>query len=288
MTSSANAPISGSSEEPVSAAEAPRTWPAKRRLFGVGISETDYDEALAAILRAAEGRRAALVAHMPVHGLIEAHRDPSYRLELNDFQIVAPDGQPVRWALNWLAGSRLRERVYGPELMLRVCREASSHGLPVYLFGSTPDVVQRLGERLVERFPALPIVGVESPPFRPLTPEEDRALVDRINASGARIVFVGLGCPKQERFAFAHRNRIHAVQVCVGAAFDFIAGSKPMAPRWMQRAGLEWLFRVANEPRRLWRRYLVTNSVFIALVTRSLLGRLIGMEPSWQRPAEPS
>ena len=261
-------PADGSSAPP------PARWPPKRRLFGVPVSETDYDEVVAAIGAAVEERRSALVAHLPVHGVIEAYRDPTFRAQLDRFDIVAPDGQPVRWALNRLTGSGLQERVYGPESMLRVCGEAAARQWPVYLLGSTPEVLERLAAGLSRRFPGLALVGVESPPFRPLTADEDRALVERVNGSGARVVFLGLGCPKQEHFAFDHRDRIDAVQVCVGAAFDFVAGTKPMAPAWMQRAGLEWLFRLWSEPARLWKRYLVTNTIFLGLMAKSLvLGR---------------
>lgn len=136
-----------------------------------------------------------------------------------------------------------------------------------------PQVVEKLRDNLLDRLPDLEIAGYESPPFRPLTPEEDAEVVRRINNSGAGIVFIGLGCPKQDLFAYEHRDRIHAIQVCVGAAFDFHAGSQPMAPSWMQKRGLEWLYRLIQEPRRLWRRYLVTNSVFLAKLAVAMCRR---------------
>jgi exopolysaccharide biosynthesis WecB/TagA/CpsF family protein len=134
----------------------------------------------------------------------------------------------------------------------------------VYLYGGSPAVTEKLRRNLLDRLPGLEIAGYEAPPFRPLTPQEDDQVIQRINESGAGIVFIGLGCPKQDLFAYEHRERIRAVQVCVGAAFDFHAGVKPMAPGWMQRRGLEWLYRLLQEPRRLWRRYLVANTVFLA------------------------
>ena len=155
--------------------------------------------------------------------------------------------------------------------MSRLCRSAARQGISIYLYGSTSLVLELLVRRLIERCPGLRIAGYESPPFRPLTIEEDRAVVDRINGSGAGMVFLGLGLPKQDHFAFEHRDRIAAVQICVGAAFDFHAGAKRTAPTWMQRKGLEWLFRLTQEPRRLWRRYLTTNAIFVALVGRRLL-----------------
>lgn len=156
---------------------------------------------------------------------------------------------------------------------------AAYDAIPIYLYGSSPEVIELLQQKLSARFPALPIAGAESPPFRALTPEEDDAVVRRINDSGAGIVFIGLGCPKQDHFAADHADRIRAVQVCVGAAFDFHAGAKPMAPRWMQRHGLEWLYRLSREPRRLWRRYLETNLIFVAKwLAASAAARSIGNE----------
>jgi exopolysaccharide biosynthesis WecB/TagA/CpsF family protein len=205
--------------------------------------------------------------------LIAASRNEDLRRQVNAFDMITPDGQPVRWALNLLYGAGLRDRVYGPELMLRLCRGAARRGVPIYLYGCTPEVIERLQANLGNWFPRLVIAGAEAPPFRPLDPEEDRAAVERINASGAGLVFLGLGCPKQDYFAYRHRNRIHAVQVCVGAAFDFHAGAKRMAPPWMQRHGLEWLFRLSQEPGRLWHRYLVANTVFLAKLLAALFRR---------------
>lgn len=246
-------------------------WPPKRDLFGVGVSQTSYEESEALIMQAALQRSGAIVTHLPVHGLVDALRDPVFRAAVNSFELVAPDGQPVRWALNRFYGAALRDRVYGPELMLRLCRRAAETDLGVFLYGGRPEVVLRLRENLLKRCPGLRIVGCESPPFRALSTAEMDALAGRINASGAGLVFIGLGCPKQDLFAQASRRRIGAVLLCVGAAFDFHAGSKKMAPPWMQRCGLEWFFRLTQEPRRLWRRYLVSNSVFAFLVLRRLL-----------------
>jgi N-acetylglucosaminyldiphosphoundecaprenol N-acetyl-beta-D-mannosaminyltransferase len=160
--------------------------------------------------------------------------------------------------------------------MDRLCARAAEEGIGVYLFGGSREVLLRLCERLRDRHRGLHIVGAEAPPFRPLTAEEDQAALERIARSGARLVFVGLGCPKQEIFAATHADRVRAVQLCVGAAFDFLAGTKPMAPRWMQKSGLEWLFRLASEPRRLWRRYLVANSHFLVQFGRELVRRKLG------------
>ncbi len=252
------------------------TWPDKVDLFGVAVSPTRYDEAVNAIVAAAEQRAPAIVSCHAVHAVITASGDPGLRAKVNTFEMITPDGQPVRWALNLLHQAKLTDRVYGPELMLRLCRRAAREGVSIYLYGGSEKVVADLQKKLVHEFPSLCIAGAESPPFRELTDEEDMAAVDRINRSGAGLIFIGLGCPKQDVFAFEHRARIHAVQICVGAAFDFHAGAKPMAPDWMQRFALEWLFRLQQEPRRLWRRYLATNTVFVVKLTLALCRRMLG------------
>jgi exopolysaccharide biosynthesis WecB/TagA/CpsF family protein len=239
-------------------------WPEKYDLFGVRVAVSDYDEIADVIIRSADERIPAVISLHAVHAIVESISDPELLAKVNRFDAVLPDGQPVRWALNHLHGVGLRERVYGPELTLRLCARAADDGIPIYLYGSMPDVIELLQQQLLEKFPQLQIAGAESPPFRELTPEEDEAVVRRINESGAGILFVGLGCPKQDHFAADHADRILPVQVCVGAAFDFHAGTKPMAPEWMQRNGLEWVYRLSREPRRLCRRYAQTNSIFIA------------------------
>lgn len=250
--------------------------PVKHDLFGVRVSATTYDEVVRFVLDRAGRREGAIVDLMPVHGLVTAARDARYRRKIDRFDVVAPDGQPVRWALNRLHNAGLSDRVYGPELMRKLCRAAADEGVSVYLYGSSPEVIEKLTATLRAWFPHLVIAGAESPPFRPLTAEEDAAATRRINDSGAGIVFLGTGCPRQEAFAEAHRESIRAVQLCVGAAFDFHAGVKRMAPAWMQRRGLEWLFRLVTEPRRLWRRYLVTNAIYLALMAREVSRRAIG------------
>ena len=246
-------------------------WPPKHSIFGVTISATDYEEAARAVMAAARRRQGGTATHLAVHALVTAATDDSYRMKVNAFEVVAPDGQPVRWALNRFAGTQLTDRVYGPEFMMRLCKRAADAGVGVYLYGSKPEVVRALAANLQDRFPALRVVGCEPSLFRPLTAEEDAAFVRRVSDSGAGLLFLGLGCPLQETFAYEHRHAIKAVQLCVGAAFDFHAGNKRMAPPWMQRRGLEWLFRLTQEPMRLWRRYLVTNAVFCLLFARRLV-----------------
>jgi len=165
-----------------------------------------------------------------------------------------------------------QERVYGPELMLKAIETAVDKNLPVGFLGGSPEVIELLDRKIKSKFSDLQIAYSYSPPFRPLTPDEDSIIVNKINASGARILFVGLGCPKQEIWMAEHRGRINTVMLGVGAAFDFLAGSKLQAPAWMQNIGLEWLFRLVTEPRRLWSRYFYHNPRFIALAIADLLG----------------
>jgi exopolysaccharide biosynthesis WecB/TagA/CpsF family protein len=239
-------------------------WPAKFNLFGVHVSATNYDELVELVTEAARTGEPAILTFHAAHAIVESIRDPAMLAKVNGFDVVATDGHPVRWALNSLHGTKMSDRVYGPELMNRLCARAADESIPIYLYGSSPDVIEQLKQRLLARYPALQIAGAKSPPFRALTPEEDADIVREINESGAGIVFIGLGCPKQDHFAADHADRIGAVQLCVGAAFDFHAGTKSIAPRWMQRHGLEWLYRLACEPRRLVKRYLVTNSIFLS------------------------
>ena len=239
------------------------TWPPRCDLFGVQVSATTYDEVCDSIVAAVRAEQPAVVSFHAVHAIVTSSNDRELLRKVNQFDVIAPDGQPVRWALNSLYGAGLPDRVCGPELMLRLCDRAAVEGIPIYLYGSSQQVIDALCTNLTRRFDGLLIAGAESPPFRKLSAEEDDEMVRRINDSGAGIVFIGLGCPKQDHFAADHRDRIRGVQVCVGAAFDFHAGVKNPAPVWMQRRGLEWVYRLIQEPRRLWCRYLVTNTLFI-------------------------
>jgi len=249
------------------------TWPQKCELFGVRVSATSYDEAVDCIAAAAKRNQSAAVTAFAVHGLVSAAQDDAYRAQVNTFEIISPDGQPVKWALNKFYKSGLRDRVYGPEMMLRCRQRAANEGIKVFLYGSKPHIMEPLVRNLLLKCPGLQIAGAETPEHFPLTREQSDALIKRINESGAGMLFLGLGCPRQEIFCYEHHDQINAVTLCVGAAFDFHAGVKAMAPPWMQKRGLEWLFRLWCEPRRLWRRYLVTNTTFMFLVAGRMLGR---------------
>lgn len=240
-------------------------------LFGIGISATDYVRACAAIMDAARANRSYAVSALATHGLTAAARDAELGELVNSIELVTPDGQPVRWAMNLLHGTGLRERVYGPDLVAAVCAAAAAEGMGIYLFGSTPATSRAVAEELPRRYPGLRVVGAQPDRFREATPEEDAADIDRIRASGANIVLVGRGCPRQERWVATHRGLVPAPMLAVGAAFDYIAGNIRRPPRWMQRAGLEWLFRLTQEPSRLFRRYLVHNSLFCVMLAREVL-----------------
>jgi len=237
--------------------------PPRYSVIGVPVSKTDYAEAIDFLISAARNRQTALATALAVHGVVEATRDAELGRRISAFDIVTPDGQPVRHALNILHGARLTDRVYGPTLMLKLCESAVKYNIGIYLYGSTQKTVESLKRSLEDRYPGLRIVGAEPSIFRPLSHDESLAFAERVERSGAVIVFVGLGCPRQEHFAFEHRDLVRRVMVCVGAAFDFHAGNKRQAPAWMQATSLEWLFRLSQEPRRLFRRYAVTNSVFL-------------------------
>jgi exopolysaccharide biosynthesis WecB/TagA/CpsF family protein len=252
----------------------------KRNVLGVLIDAVDYDAATDQVVTAAHERRPFALTALAVHGVMTGVLDPAHNARLNSFDLVTPDGQPVRWALNLLHGAGLADRVYGPTLTLRVLARCAEEGLPVYLYGSTEDTLSRLIPALERMFPALKIAGVESSKFRPVQPGEDVEIADRIRSSGARLVLVGLGCPRQEVFAYAMRPLLDMPLMAVGAAFDYHAGLLRKPPPWMQRAGLEWLWRLGLEPKRLWRRYVVLNPAYLA--------RLAAQKAKlWAAPAPP-
>ena len=257
----------------------------RHNVIGILVNAIDYEATTERIIAgAADGAPLALSAAAS-HAVMTGHDDPEHRYRLNGLDLLVPDGHPVRHALRLLYGVRIDDRVYGPNLMLKVCERAAALGLPIYLYGSSPEVVTRLESNLRHRFPALRVAGAEPSAFRALTEGERDALADRIRASGARIVFVGLGCPRQETWAYEMRDRLSVPILAVGAAFDFHAGTLAQAPRWMQDHSLEWLYRLVREPRRLWRRYLGFGPRFIALVLAQKL-RLRRFDPAGRRPRE--
>jgi len=238
----------------------------KHNILGVRVDAVDYAAAVDRIAEAAVNRRPLAVSALAVHGIMTGVLDPVHRIRLNNFDLVVPDGQPVRWALNLLHGTRLSERVYGPTLMLEMCEWAAANKAPIFLFGGTAAQLTALGKRLQLRFPGLWIVGTRPSAFRRLTAAERDQLVAEIRASGAALTFVGLGCPRQEVWAYENREALSMPLLAVGAAFAFHAGQLSQAPRFMQDRGLEWFYRMVREPRRLWKRYALLNPLYLALL----------------------
>ncbi|MDO9313072.1 MAG: WecB/TagA/CpsF family glycosyltransferase [Burkholderiaceae bacterium] len=239
-------------------------------VIGTPIDALTWSQALARLSGWANARQSRYVCICNVHSVVTARQDEAFAKVIHDADMATPDGAPVAWLMRRL-GVDTQDRINGPDLMWRYCAEASRRGESIYLYGGQQSTLDTLQLMLLEQFPGLRIAGAYSPPYRQLSPEEDAAVVETINASGAGIVWVSLGCPKQEKWMSEHRGRIQAVMVGVGAAFDYHAGTIQRAPLWMQRNGLEWLHRLASEPRRLWKRYLVTNTLFIWFAVRQLL-----------------
>ncbi|MFK7988547.1 MAG: WecB/TagA/CpsF family glycosyltransferase [Sandaracinaceae bacterium] len=244
----------------------------KRNVAGVLVDVVDPAGAVARIVEAAERRVPCAVSALAAHGVVEGALDPELRYRLNRLDLVCPDGQPVRWAQNLLHGVDLRERVYGPGLMLRLLEVAQERRLGVYFYGSTEDVLVALQERMRARFEGLRIAGATPSRFRPLSDAETRSMRAAVRDSDAAMVFVGLGCPRQEVFAYEHRDALGVPIIAVGAAFDFHAGTLLQAPAWMGDRGLEWLFRWAQEPRRLFDRYTRVNAHYAGRVCLQSLG----------------
>ncbi|MGH6907893.1 MAG: WecB/TagA/CpsF family glycosyltransferase [Aestuariivirga sp.] len=239
-------------------------------VLGVFVDALAWEETLTRISSWAATRESRYTCICNVHSVVTATQDDDFLRVVNGADMATPDGMPVVWMLRHL-GFDEQQRINGPDLMWKYCALAESRGEAVYFYGSTDETLAKLCVTLTAAFPALKVAGLCSPPFRALTEAEDGETVDTINRSGAGVVFVGLGCPKQEKWMAAHRGRIRAVMIGVGAAFNYHAGTVKRAPLWMQRIGLEWLHRLCSEPNRLWKRYLVTNALFIFGVTRQLL-----------------
>lgn len=239
-------------------------------ILGIQVDPAGYPEVTECIASWASAGESRYVCVANVHMVMEAHKDPVFREIVNAADLIVPDGMPLVWMLRRMGFSG-QGRVAGPDLTLCLAREAERRNLPVGFYGSTRKTLERLVDHFSQRFPHLPVRYAFSPPFRPLTPEEDEGIIEDIQTSGVRLLFVGLGCPKQERWMAQHKGRVPAVMLGVGAAFDFHAGTLRRAPRWMQDSGLEWLHRLCSEPKRLWKRYLVNNTLFIGYAAKQLL-----------------
>lgn len=237
----------------------------KRELFGIDYGIVDYDSASDIIVEHAARHHSFGVSALAVHGLVTSVRDKSVGDRVKKIDLVVPDGQPVRWALNSFYKVGMKDRVYGPTLTLHVLEKAAKQNLNLYLYGSTENTLTKFSAYIKNTYPGINLCGIHVDRFRDATPEEDEADIKKINAAKAHIVLVGRGCPRQETWTADHLGKVNAAMMAVGAAFDFHAGTLKQAPKWMQDKGLEWLYRLIKEPRRLWKRYFVTNSYFIYL-----------------------
>lgn len=235
----------------------------KYKLFLPEYANVDYESASDIIIENAVKRNSFGVSALAVHGLMESVNDERLGQVINDIDMIVPDGQPVRWALNSFYKLGMRDRVYGPELTLWVLKKANSKSLKVFLYGSTESTLDKLQAFINNDFPQINVCGIHVDRFREATDEEDLEDIQKINNSGANIVLVGRGCPRQEFWVANHKNKVNAAMMAVGAAFDFHAGTLKQAPSWMQKNGLEWFFRLMMEPKRLAKRYFLTNSQFI-------------------------
>lgn len=240
-------------------------------IFGVKYAITDYIKATEVIISAAKNRESFGVSALAVHGLIECYNNPQLKEKVNKLDLVVPDGQPVRWAMNSFYKAGLNDRVYGPTLTLEVLKKSDTERLSLYLYGSKQTTLDALAKNIKSWFPGIDIVGMHADRFRDATAEEDLQDIEKINSSKANIILVGRGCPRQEVWVSDHLGKINGAMMAVGAAFDFHAGTLEQAPSWMQNNGLEWLFRLFKEPQRLWKRYLFTNSKFILLFFKQKL-----------------
>lgn len=236
------------------------------------IDALSWDDAIGRILEWGKTRESRYVCICNVHSVVTTTRDVEFKIAVNNADMATPDGAPIAWALRRL-GHPSQERINGPDLMIRYLAEAEKNNQVVFFYGSTEATLTKLKATLTTLFPQLRIGGTYAPPFHPMPREEDESIVDLINRAQTSVVFVGLGCPKQEKWMADHRGRIHAVMIGVGAAFDYHSGMIKRAPLWWQRHGLEWLYRLGSEPRRLFKRYFVTNTLFILGFLRQFITR---------------
>ncbi|WP_293935314.1 WecB/TagA/CpsF family glycosyltransferase [Iodobacter sp.] len=241
-------------------------------VIGIPIDVINFDEAIFTISSWSRKHLSKYVCICNVHSVVTASQESDFIEVIRQSDMATPDGAPVAWLMRQI-GISGQVRVNGPDLMWQYCAYAEQSSETFYLYGGMPETLDILKNKLSKEFPRLKIAGMYSPPFRALSDEEDTRIVEEINASGAGVVWVSLGCPKQEKWMAAHRGKINAVMIGVGAAFDYHAGTIIRAPLWMQNSGLEWLHRLCSEPRRLWKRYFVTNTIFVIKAIRQLISK---------------
>lgn len=245
--------------------------PPSRRVIVMRVDGTSYDDAVHTIFHWARHGESRSVCIANVHMAMECYDRPDFREIVNGADLVTPDGMPLVWVMRKI-GLPLQQRVCGPALTLRICEQAAKEEVPLGFYGGTQETIDALRKNLEAKFPGIKIAFAKSPPFRALSEEEDAQDVSEINESGAKILLVGLGCPKQETWMAAHRGRVQTVMLGVGAAFDIHAGNVKPAPQWMQKSGLEWLYRLMKEPGRLWKRYFKHNPRFLVLAAMQITG----------------
>ncbi len=242
----------------------------KISIISTFVHNTSYQDVCDRIANWSQHNTSCYIVAANVHVIMMGYWQKRYREILNRAALVTPDGMPLVWAMR-LLGIKRQTRVYGPDLMLAWCDRASKLQIPIYLYGGTNSTLEKLQTNLKQKFPNLIIAGVHSPPFRPLSVVEETEDIERIHNSGAKVVFVGLGCPKQEQWMARQQGKLQAIMIGVGAAFSFHSGEVSQAPRWVMKMGFEWLYRLSCEPQRLWRRYLMNNPVFLGLFAWQLL-----------------
>lgn len=243
-----------------------KNYPQRVNILGVGVNAITMQHALDWIAECIQKRDAHYICLTPAHAIMDCYDHKELRKVYNRSGLTTPDGMAIVWLLHSY-GYSFVERVYGPDLLLTVCGLSMQKGYRHYFYGGAPGVAEKMVENLQKRFPGLHVVGIESPPYRALTEEEEKQLVSRIRSAAPDVLWVGLGSPRQEAWMADHLEKLGVpVMAGVGAAFDFLSGNKPQAPRWIQRSGMEWLFRFLSEPTRLWKRYLLNYPRFVVLV----------------------
>ena len=245
----------------------------KKNLNGFNISTGEYSDFVSKILSYAKERRSAYACVANVHMYIEAYKNETFNSIINEADIITPDGVPLCWWLRLKYGIK-QQRVAGMDLLPDILKEMEKKELKVYIYGGSDVLIKQTAIHLNQQYPLLPIAGLKSPPFRELTKEEEELSINEINSSGAQLVFVILGCPRQEKWMASMKGRINAVMVGVGGALPVLIGMQKRAPQWMQRSGLEWLYRLAQEPVRLFKRYAVTNTLFLYLLGKDFFRSL--------------
>ncbi len=245
-----------------------------KRLISIDVTTGIYSEFIDRWVAMSQLKTSSYTCVANVHMLVEAHNDPDFAKIVNEADIVTPDGMPLTWGLKLIYGID-QQRVAGMDLLPDLLRKAENTGISVFFYGGTQNMLAQTEKFLIEKFPSLKISGMISPPFRSLLEHEEIEIIEKINQSGAQLVFVALGCPKQEKWMASMRGRIHATMIGIGGALPVMVGMQKRAPEWMQKASLEWLYRLVQEPKRLFKRYAVTNTTYLWLLARAVVAKKV-------------